>query len=566
MYDRSSAPHLCARACRTLESAIITCTDQEAQGRKLREQCVSRIRSMSGAGARHLAWLRAGGVRWDEHEIEVRCNSGCTTDTPEYSVHARNTALQKDFLVARIPKRITLGPLTGSLRTVHENVCRRAEAAEGGEEWEIFRDHFISEEATDEKKFWPPACGVIDDFLLPLVVYFELLQRHRSPWWGYLSTISAPPVLATWPAHIQEILEGTDLAGAGEAGHDHIRAFFQENMCPYLVALSSLGSRFGLSRTDSSCLAKGSRSTDDNFSCFMQAVALSKSRGFFVDDEYGEAMVPFADLLNHKAARKPEGMLTTSEEWGSGNTREPKPAQVRNAPGMEAAIGATPDNDDELVVIVLSTIDSGAEILNTYGEHPNANLLYDYGFVIGAQNPFDLIHVSLKLFIEAAVTSNKDLTDRGVRKRLGLLQEHQSDIYQLHRETSVRENHSGLLCLLYVLCADETCTTSSAHKGKKKQKLMQWSLDGLHNPSASLVDVAKRWYGKQKNSRAANTLFSSVLQVRKEGIEEGLTKEKLLSLSLKEDTWAKYRELATAYRNCEREILDSILLRHKEHS
>jgi len=65
-------------------------------------------------------------------------------------------------------------------------------------------------------------------------------------------------------------------------------------------------------------------------------------------------------------------MLTTSEEWGSGNTREPKPAQVRNAPGMEAAIGATPDNDDELVVIVLSTIDSGAEILNTYGEHPNA--------------------------------------------------------------------------------------------------------------------------------------------------------------------------------------------------
>ena len=41
------------------------------------------------------------------------------------------------------------------------------------------------------------------------------------------------------------------------------------------------------------------------FQSFLRAVSYSNSRGFYVDERHGEAMVPFADLFNHKCAYTP---------------------------------------------------------------------------------------------------------------------------------------------------------------------------------------------------------------------------------------------------------------------
>ena len=47
---------------------------------------------------------------------------------------------------------------------------------------------------------------------------------------------------------------------------------------------------------------------------YLQAASLTSSRAFYVDDFHGEALVPLADLFNHKAALLPSGVTLEGEE------------------------------------------------------------------------------------------------------------------------------------------------------------------------------------------------------------------------------------------------------------
>ena len=456
---------------------------------------------------RHLDWLAANGVKFDHDALSVVVTAG------SYSVRTRKQ-LRKDDIVAVIPKKATLGPITGALRRVHLDAGRG---------------------------LWPPKQLLQDDFLLPSVVYFELLRGKQSQWFSYLDTINAPPILSLWPESAWGLLDGTDLEGTCSEGLQHCLSYFENNLSPYLRALS----RESAAKEDA--LGRGWRVSQANIGLFLHAVALSKSRGFFIDEIHGEALCPFADLLNHKPSKR-ETAATFEEE---GEPIPPQLAHVIRLPLMEAAIGSAPDDEENLVLIILDDVSPNAELWNFYGENSNATLLHDYGFVVN-ENAYDCIHVSLQHFVDAA----EDLSRRDVRRRLEILDKMGGfqELFQLHVSSTI-DIHDDMLCVLYLLVAPDNLVV------RDDGDLMLLQLDileqngGYENLLAAAVDYKNSQTGRQ----ALSTLLAKALKNRRENIAAGEVAERNQLQSTNDAQTNECIRLARAYRSCERAVLDCVM-------
>ena len=100
-----------------------------------------------------------------------------------------------------------------------------------------------------------------------------------------------------------------------------------------------------------------------SWAAFMRAFSWVSSRAFVVDLYHGLSMVPFADLLNHGA---------------------PNNAQIESdVDAYSAEMGGTVD------VRAIDSIDPGEEVLNSYGEIGNAELLCQYGFVLDTKSGWE---------------------------------------------------------------------------------------------------------------------------------------------------------------------------------
>lgn len=100
-----------------------------------------------------------------------------------------------------------------------------------------------------------------------------------------------------------------------------------------------------------------------SWAAFLRAYSSVSSRAFVVDLYHGLSMVPFADLLNHGA---------------------PNNAQIESdVDAYSAEMGGTVD------VRAIDSIDPGEEVLNSYGELGNAELLCQYGFVLDTKSGWE---------------------------------------------------------------------------------------------------------------------------------------------------------------------------------
>eukprot|EP00803_Ostreobium_quekettii_P011645 evm.model.scf_1036.4 EVM.evm.TU.scf_1036.4 scf_1036:33587-35801(+) len=200
-----------------------------------------------GVVARIEAWLRQAGVWWDEELMRI-CGSAEAPSGFAMGVVA-TTDIPEGTSLCTIPKRAVLSIKTTGIADLIEQSDIRGGLA------------------------------------LTVAVMYEIALGRESPWFGYLETLPSREYLPIfWPREDLQLLKGTDLEG--RAGKDmELTRDDYESVVPFI---SQHPDRFSNLTMD--------------LKAFREAASLVASRAFIIDKEHGDAMVPLADLFNHKAA------------------------------------------------------------------------------------------------------------------------------------------------------------------------------------------------------------------------------------------------------------------------
>ena len=107
-----------------------------------------------------------------------------------------------------------------------------------------------------------------------------------------------------------------------------------------------------------------------NADAFIEAVSVVASRAFFVDENHGEALVPFADLLNSHSQRLHDRLGPCPMDAIFSEDDEDACRALHISFESENRDGSTcqdPENGDLLVIRVEREIAIGEEIMNCYG-------------------------------------------------------------------------------------------------------------------------------------------------------------------------------------------------------
>ena len=166
---------------------------------------------------------------------------------------------------------------------------------------------------------------------------------------------------------------------------------------------------------------------------FRQAAAMVASRAFFIDEDAGQGLVPYADLFNHR---------------GSGGAH----VVVR---------GCDSEKEEELRLECARAISRGEEVFNSFGDdHDNSLLFYKYGFVERDNSVrvsrFDAPRVfELERLRRGATDGEEDfVSDCGVFGALAsrLLDSYEGLVFEINEDGSLSR---GLLALLRCASLDE---------------------------------------------------------------------------------------------------------------
>lgn len=206
---------------------------------------------------------------------------------------------------------------------------------------------------------------------LTFCVLYELELGAASRFTGYMSLFPDVHLPLAWDASSDEALwlRGTEASRilqrqehAWLGGYKYLGACYSELQYVWhswgeQIMLEALGARVA-------------------WATFLRAFSLVSSRAFVVDVFHGLSMVPFADLLNHGA---------------------PNNAQIESdIDAYSAEMGRTVD------VCAIESIEAGGEVLNSYGELGNAELLCQYGFVLDTKSGWERCSWDLRVPEECA--------------------------------------------------------------------------------------------------------------------------------------------------------------------
>ena len=197
-------------------------------------------------------WLRgSAGVQWDAGAVRLEAGPGGS------GLHARRD-LREGEVVGRIPR--------ASVLSVRHSVARGACEAAG---------------------LFPECHATRSDLGLVVAILAEKSLGRGSKWGGYLDAIpAAAPIPYLWSREQRaRLLRGTELGPGLEAELEELAEAHREVVLPLAQRWPRL-------------LAPDWR----GFRQFLEACSLASSRGFYVDEELGESLVPLADMLNHKVA------------------------------------------------------------------------------------------------------------------------------------------------------------------------------------------------------------------------------------------------------------------------
>ncbi|DBA97673.1 TPA: hypothetical protein ACH3X3_012565 [Trebouxia sp. C0006] len=193
------------------------------------------------------AWMHNNGIVWSPSTVTL---CGGTNGEVDFAVIAARDVAEHDTL-CEIPKEAVLSVRNSAIADLIEE-----EQLGGG-------------------------LGLI------LCIMYEVKIGARSKWHAYLQSLPLREYLPLfWQEGELALLQGTELAGKADADRTLTQEDWETNILPLIH--------------DARCPMLNQAGM--NLDLFRVAASWVASRAFGVDNYHGMAMVPFADLFNHKAA------------------------------------------------------------------------------------------------------------------------------------------------------------------------------------------------------------------------------------------------------------------------
>ena len=227
---------------------------------------------------------------------------------------------------------------------------------------------------------------------LNIAIMHERSLGEGSRWAGYFAVLPARgerTLPMFWTSAQLEHLRGTDLLRHVTEDAESMRLDFNENVVD------------GLCVTHPVAFPPGKHTLE----AYMEAASLAASRAFFIGEECGEALVPWADMFNHKTDGEhvhvlgaddddevcPPGDDEEEEESEEEESEEEESEEEESEEENEQNEQNEEEEEEEeegpiepptgsLVIHACAPAEKGDELFNTFGQQNNASLLHKYGF------------------------------------------------------------------------------------------------------------------------------------------------------------------------------------------
>jgi|TARA_B110000967_G_scaffold199359_1_gene233674 SET domain-containing protein 6 len=233
---------------------------------------------------------------------------------------------------------------------------------------------------------------------LNVAIMYERLLGKKSKWYGYFAVLpnkGERTLPMFWHAEALSSLDGTELQKHVTNDIQALREDYDEHVLQ------------GLCVNHPEHFSKELYSK--SFELYLEAASLAASRAFYVGAIAGEALVPIADLFNHRTDNETVRVFgaddEVEEEEGEGQEDEEEGEEDEEEEGEEVEEkGGEEDEDSEdseaedeetdvkevdaydvpvsgaLEIRVCQPTGPGEEMFNTFGVQNNASLLHKYGF------------------------------------------------------------------------------------------------------------------------------------------------------------------------------------------
>jgi len=221
---------------------------------------------------------------------------------------------------------------------------------------------------------------------LTVALMYEIGIGEKSRWYGYIQSIpKKEPLPMFWDDESYRHLAGTELEKSAKEDYELLKSDFETIVLP-------------LTETYPDTFTKDICTLEN----FLNASSLVSSRAFQVDNYHGDAMVPLADIFNHKTGAENVHLITEGNLCeicgkieslckcdGDDNDNNEDKNKNETSPEEEQAIAEMID------IKIVKECKKGDEVFNTYGEHANASLLNKYGFS-ELNNMYDVVSIDIK--------------------------------------------------------------------------------------------------------------------------------------------------------------------------
>ncbi|KAI8340528.1 hypothetical protein BC941DRAFT_222226 [Chlamydoabsidia padenii] len=281
---------------------------------------------------------------------------------------------------------------------------------------------------------------------------YELSQGKESPWYGYLQSLPTCEDLPIfWSDADKAFFKGTEMEHAVENDLQDLKDDYQEIVVPLIAKYPDIFP-----------------ADDFSMDVFQKVTTLVSSRAFEVDTYHENAMVPFADIFNHRSGdaehvhfetdfdvcdacgaleycehqyleflehgdQDDEQMEQGSEDDWTNDEDEDAPndqgddddddeeegplldLEQLELEGVNFWKDEEDDTDDDgdnkkntCDMVLDRSAKKNEELFNTYGDHPSITLLNKYGFCYD-NNPNDYISVSEDNVVDLCLAVTKEL-------------------------------------------------------------------------------------------------------------------------------------------------------------
>ena len=238
---------------------------------------------------------------------------------------------------------------------------------------------------------------------LNVAIMYERLLGDKSKWHGYFAILphkGERTLPMFWSDEKLNALNGTEIIKHVRSDKQALREDYDEHVIN------------GLCVNQSDTFNLETYSKPGSFELYLEAASLAASRAFFIGEIAGEALVPIADMFNHRTDSETVRVFGADDDVGGdgdGDGDGDEEDEQDSEDDASEEFNASEDSEDSNSVDVYDVPITGAleirccydttagcELFNTFGQQNNASLLHKYGFC-ETDNKHTTVNVNVEL-------------------------------------------------------------------------------------------------------------------------------------------------------------------------